>query len=90
MAVVFPSVEFFASLQERMRKEAERFRRLGFIDTTFGIRIRNGLDRSFIIAFEVFDCVGVHEVESLAGEPVDFVFDGDRAGNAAGPRQHDD
>ena len=79
MAVVFPSVEFFASLQERMRKEAERFRRLGFIDTTFGIRIRNGLDRSFIIAFEVFDCVGVHEVETLTGEPVDFLFDGDLA-----------
>jgi len=37
MAVTFPSLEFFQALQKEMRSEKERFSRLGFFDTTFGI-----------------------------------------------------
>ena len=76
MAVPFPSTEFFRQLQELMRKEAERFRRLGYFDTTIGIRVKNGKERSFVLAFEVFECVDVREVEKLDGEAVDFVLEG--------------
>ena len=76
MGVRFPSVEFFAALQSRMRDAAERFRRLGYFDTTFGVRVRNGADRSFVLAFEVFDCVDVREVDGLTSHPVDFTLEG--------------
>jgi hypothetical protein len=76
MSVRFPSVEFFTALQDRMREAAERFRRLGYFDTTFAVRVRNGTERSFVLRFEVFDCVGVKEVKSLADDAVDFVLEG--------------
>jgi len=76
MPVRFPSVEFFEALQAHMRAASERFRRLGFFDTVFAVRVRNGDERSFVLSFEVFDCVGVREVESLAGESVDFELEG--------------
>jgi len=76
MSVRFPSVEFFTALQGRMREAAERFRRLGYFDTTFVVRVRNGTERSFVLRFEVFDCVDVREVKSLADGPVDFVLEG--------------
>jgi hypothetical protein len=77
MGVRFPSVEFFAALQSRMRDAAERFRRLGYFDTTFGVRVRNGADRSFVLAFEVFDCVDVRELDGLTSHPVDFTLEED-------------
>jgi hypothetical protein len=76
MAVRFPSVEFFEALQARMREAAERFRRLGFFDTTFALRVTGEDDRSFVLTFEVFDCVAIREVKSLAGEAVDFTLEG--------------
>ncbi len=76
MPVSFPSVDFFGALQERMRAAAERFRRLGYIDTTFGVRVRNGESRCFVLTFEVFDCVDVQEVKSFAAEKLDFTLDG--------------
>ena len=75
MAVRFPSIEFFAALQARMRDAADRFRRLGYFDTTFAVRLRGDADRSFVLRFEVFDCVDVREVKSLA-ESVDFTLEG--------------
>ena len=77
MAVRFPSVEFFEALQACMREAAERFRRLGFFDTVFAVRVLGEGDRSFVLAFEVFDCVAVREATSLASEPVDFTLEGD-------------
>lgn len=79
MTVPFPSIEFFERFQARMREEAERFRRLGFIDTTFGIRIRGERDRCFVLSFEVFECASVRETARLEDEPVDFVLEGDLA-----------
>ncbi|HSD11470.1 MAG TPA: hypothetical protein VLF14_10810 [Candidatus Binatia bacterium] len=79
MGIRFPSVEFFAALQARMREAAERFRRLGYFDTTFGVRVENGADRSFLLAFEVFDCIDVREVEELASDAVDFTLAGSLA-----------
>ena len=76
MTVRFPSVEFFTALQARMREAADRFRRLGYFDTTFAVKVRDGGERVFLLRFEVFDCVDVREVESLAGESVDFTLEG--------------
>jgi hypothetical protein len=77
MRVDFPSLEFFQSLQRRMGEESERFRRLGFVDTRFGIRVSGPGERRFVLSFEVFDCVEVREADRLDTEPLDFVLEGD-------------
>src|SRR5262249_4076046 len=76
MALVFPSLAFFEALQREMRTEKDRFSRLGFFDTTFGVRILpdGAADATeFVLAFEVFDCVRV--AEGIGGD-VDFVIEG--------------
>ncbi|HZP41574.1 MAG TPA: hypothetical protein VFD84_08665 [Candidatus Binatia bacterium] len=72
----FPSVEFFEALRREMREERERFSRLGFFDTTFGVRVLDAGDRpaEFVLTFEVFDCVAVEDRRSA--RPRDFVLEG--------------
>src|SRR5262249_39288938 len=79
MTVAFPSLEFFQALQTQMRGERERFKRLGYFDTTFGVRVRDGSQAppAFVLSFEVFDCTAVRAVPDLAAEPLDFVLEGD-------------
>jgi hypothetical protein len=79
MSVSFPSVEFFAALQSRMRDAAERFRRLGYFDTTFAVCVEDGANRRFVLAFEVFDCIGVREAEEPTSNAVDFTLAGSLA-----------
>jgi hypothetical protein len=76
MPVPFPSLPFFEALQREMQAEKERFSRLGFFDTTFGIRVFRDGERpaEFVLGFEVFDCVRI--VEGLDGVEVDFVVEG--------------
>src|SRR5262249_23473573 len=75
MSVPFPSLPFFEALQRAMQADAERFSRLGFFDTTFGIRILgDGEPAEFALSFEVFDCVRV--AQGPAGVEVDFVVEG--------------
>ena len=76
MSVTFPSLAFFQALQAAMRAEQERFSRLGFFDTTFGVRVLgDGEARGdFVLGFEVFDCV--HVASGLDGRAVDFVVEG--------------
>ena len=77
MPLRFPSLAFFEALQREMRTERERFARLGFFDTTFGIRVLPegaGAAAEFVLAFEVFDCVRV--AEGLAGVETDFIAEG--------------
>jgi hypothetical protein len=80
MPVRFPSVDFFRSLQQQMQAERDRFRQLGYFDTSFGIRVRDaqspGKAWEAVLSFEVFDCVGVREAD-LGREAVDFILDGD-------------
>ena len=46
-----------------MAANEEHFRRLGFIDTTFGVSVgHNGKARNFVLEFEVFDLKNVSEV----------------------------
>jgi hypothetical protein len=80
MAVSFPSTEYFKALKEKMAADQERFRRLGFIDTTFGVRIgHNGKARNFILEFEVFELKDAREVEAIDPKKVDFTIEGDTA-----------
>ena len=82
MSVRFPSVEFFRALQELMRTRRDRFRQLGYFDTTFGVSVRGGLlpggRWQGVLSFEVFDCIDVREAD-LSKEAVDFTLDGDLA-----------
>jgi hypothetical protein len=78
MPVRFPSLAFFEALQRAMRAERERFARLGFFDTTFGVRVLaddgTGEAAEFALTFEVFDCIRV--TQGLAGVDTDFVVEG--------------
>src|SRR5262249_3435630 len=78
MPVRFPSLAFFEALQPAMRAEHARFARLGFFDTTFGVRVLvddgTGTAAEFTLTFEVFDCVRV--AEGAAGVDTDFVVEG--------------
>jgi hypothetical protein len=78
MAVRFPSTEYFIALKDRMNAEQARFRRLGFIDTTFGVGVfQNGISRNFVLAFEVFELKDVHEVGQLDLAQLDFAIEGE-------------
>src|SRR5258708_8710328 len=78
MAISFPSTEYFEALKAEMAANEEKFRRLGFIDTKFGVSVRaNGKTRNFILEFEVFDLKNVSEVPAIDLKKVDFQIDGD-------------
>ncbi|HTR62411.1 MAG TPA: hypothetical protein VMH37_11965 [Candidatus Binataceae bacterium] len=78
MSVTFPSTEYFGALRDKMAAEQEKFRRLGFIDTTFGIKVgSNGKARNFVLEFEVFELKDVREVDSIDPKKVDFTIEGD-------------
>ena len=77
MAVRFPSAAFFEALQREMRADRDRFARLGFFDTTFGVRVLpedGGPPTELTLAFEVFDCVGVGT--GIGAADLDFVIEG--------------
>jgi hypothetical protein len=50
-----------------------RFEKLGYCDTTFGVRIGSDL---YVITFEVYECTGVAEGNGSA--ELDFVLSGPR------------
>ena len=79
MKVSFPSLAFFQALQTLMRQDEPRFRRLGFVDTTFGVHVigPNGQEWRYLLAFEVFDCREVTEVNGFDLTAIDFVLKGD-------------
>ncbi len=67
MGIPFPSLEFFKALQQRTKDEAAAFEKLGYCDTTFGIRVGSELYR---VAFEIYECVEVGE----GGDPSELDF----------------
>ncbi|HXC51637.1 MAG TPA: hypothetical protein VN634_12175 [Candidatus Limnocylindrales bacterium] len=81
MSLPFPSVAFFEALRAGMNDNAELFRRLGYFDCTFAIRVtENGHDpKQYVIAFDVYECTDVREVHDLAGEQTDFILEADAA-----------
>jgi len=78
--IKFPSIDYFEALKARMAAEQERFRRLGFIDATFAVKVSdNGRSRNFVLEFEVFELKNVREVEGVDLKQVDFAIEGKRA-----------
>src|SRR5271154_5147683 len=78
MAANFPSTEFFEALKLKMDAAEDKFRRLGFIDTTFGVSVaNNGTSRNFVLEFEVYQLKSVREVPQIDLKQVDFVIEGD-------------
>src|SRR5207253_7129456 len=77
MTVKFPSTDFFKALKEQMPVSQDKVRRLGFIDTKFGVKIAgNGTGKSYVLEFEVFDRKDVREVDQIDLKSVDFVLEG--------------
>jgi hypothetical protein len=74
MAIRFPSIEFFQALQQRTKDDKARFEKLGYCDTSFGVRVGSVL---YTIGFEVYECTDVRE----GGDPerLDFVLSGPAA-----------
>lgn len=72
----FPSVPWFEQLARQADESpfAERFRRLGVVDTTFAVRVG---DVAFRLTFDGFGCAEVAEWDGA--EPVDFVLDAPEA-----------
>ncbi len=79
MPVAFPSLAFFQSLQTLMRQDEARFRRLGFVDTTFGVHIvgAHGQEWRYLLTFEVFECREAAEVTAFDLTAIDFVLKGE-------------
>src|SRR5262245_10698833 len=77
MSTSFPSLACFEALRAELRAARDRFSRLGFFDTTFGVRVLDeggGTLFEATIGFEVFDCVAVRE--GIDGTEPDFVLEG--------------
>ncbi len=76
--IKFPSTDYFEALKTRMAAEQERFRRLGFIDATFAVKVSdNGRSRNFVLEFEVFELKNVREVDNVDLKQVDFAIEGE-------------
>ncbi len=65
---VFPSVEWFNALKDRVNAD-ESFRRLGTIDMAMGVKVG---DRIYQVTFEAFECADVREIAAADLRDVDF------------------
>ncbi len=74
MAIAFPSLQFFQALAERTREDAATFEKLGYCDTSFGVKVGDTL---YSLQFEVYECMDASE----GGDPakLDFVLAAPRA-----------
>ncbi|HIF62676.1 MAG TPA: hypothetical protein EYG16_09990 [Deltaproteobacteria bacterium] len=81
MKVDFPSASFFEALNARMAQEQDRFTKLGYFDTTFGVTVVGPGEqrRNYLLNFEVYECMGAREIDNLEGEDPDFVLEADIA-----------
>ena len=70
MAVRFPSLDFFKALQKRTIDDKARFEKLGYCDTSFGVRIGSEL---YAVSFEVYECTGVRATTDTSD--LDFVLE---------------
>ena len=69
MAIPFPSLEFFEALKKRCSEAAAVFEKLGYCDTSFGVKIDADL---YALHFEVYECVKVEKGGDAA--KLDFVL----------------
>jgi hypothetical protein len=68
---VFPSVEWFSAIKDLVNADP-KFRELGTVDTTMGIKVGSKI---FKITFEAFECADVREVAESDLRDMDFYLD---------------
>jgi hypothetical protein len=74
MAIVFPSVEFFQELADRMDSNRDAFEKLGFCDTVMGVSVEGDPPHLYALTFEVFECSDVRELASPGDAELDFTL----------------
>jgi pyrroloquinoline quinone (PQQ) biosynthesis protein C len=78
MSAVFPSLEFFRALQQRVAENRATFEKLGTCDTTFGVSIlRDGKSELYSVEFEVCDCIEVARLDGPGERQLDFILEAD-------------
>lgn len=79
MATKFPTKAFFDALCARVGAESGRFEKLGWFDTTFGIRVlrdHDSKERLFLLEFDTYACRGIRELPAdRPPEAADFVLE---------------
>lgn len=75
MAIKFPSVDFFKELARRMDGNAAEFEKLGFCDTTMGVKVDGDASHLYALTFEVFGCSDVRELSSPGDAELDFTLE---------------
>lgn len=74
----FPTVAWFEALEKEAAKNTGTFRRLGFCDASFGVKVLaengQGKDRSFLLVFDGYSCNSVEEVDNVE-QVADFVME---------------
>ncbi len=73
-AIEFPSAPWFRALAAAVSADEPRYRRLGFLEITLGVKVGN---QGYRISFEDFGCTGVEDWDGSA--PVDCVVSADSA-----------
>lgn len=74
MAIKFPSADFFKELADRMAANPGEFEKLGFCDTTLGIKVDGDTPHIYALTFAVFDCTDVRELSSPSDAELDFTL----------------
>ncbi len=73
------STAYFGELKKLIDTEAEKFERLGFFDTTFGIRVlpdKDSDEQLHLLEFNTFSCDGIRQATHGAlPKGVDFVLE---------------
>lgn len=75
MATKFPSLDFFQELARRMKANPAEFEKLGFCDTTMGVKVDGENPRLYALTFEVYECSDVRELSSGEDADLDFVLE---------------
>jgi pyrroloquinoline quinone (PQQ) biosynthesis protein C len=80
VSAVFPSLEFFRALKQRVAENRAKFEKLGTCDTTFGVSIlRDGKAELYSVEFEVCDCIEVATLGGPGERQLDFILEADYA-----------
>ena len=72
--IEFPSAPWFRALAEAASANESRYRRLGFMEITLGVKVG---EKGYRITFEDFGCAGVEDWDGSV--PVDCVVSADSA-----------
>lgn len=78
MAVAFPSVEWFESINKIVNVDPE-FKKLGTCDAEMGVKVSD-TGKMFLLTFEAFECTGARPATQADLDQADFYLEMDKAG----------